>query len=178
MKTKVIIILFILCLSEYAYACKCGDPLSVEESFKSTSLIVHAKVLSKQFVPFTETVQSDKVKSIEERIKSDQRKLELFRSNYVYKVTLEVIENFKGSTKGHVITVFTTATSASCGYRFEVGSEYLLYGIRRDFLMGLFLGHNDQEEVEKENTYWTNHCTRTAEYHQQERESLRRLSRS
>lgn len=175
MKTKVIIILFILCLSEYAYACKCGGSLTVVESFKSTSLIVHGKVLSKELVPFTETVQSDKVKSIEERIKSDQRKLELFRSNYVYKVTLEVIENFKGSTKGHVITVFTTATSASCGYRFEVGREYLLYGIRRDSLTGLFLGQNDQEEVEKENTYWTNHCTRTTTYDKLEADTLRKL---
>jgi hypothetical protein len=174
MKTK-LVILFILCLSKYAYACKCGGSLSVEESFKATTLIIHGKVLSKELVLFSETIRPDKIKYIEEGLRSDQRKLELFQSNRVYKVTLEVVENFKESAKGHIITLYTSATSASCGYRFEVGKEYLLYGIRRDFLMGMFLRDDQDKDVEKENTFWTNHCTRTTGYDKLEADSLRKL---
>jgi predicted Zn-ribbon and HTH transcriptional regulator len=45
-------------------------------------------------------------------------------------VTVEVLEDFKGSKKGQSVVVRTNASGKACGYDFKVGSQYLIYANR------------------------------------------------
>jgi hypothetical protein len=69
---------------------------------------------------------------------------------------------FKGAARKKTVTIFTPQSSASCGYTFEEGKEYVIYGTPQSNLHASFLSRSKRKSNPgKKNTYWTNVCTRT-----------------
>ncbi len=166
----------IIGLAGHVYACKCGGPWSVEEEFEDTELIVYGKVISKELVSIQETLKQDKVSDVKERLKGDNQKLQFFESYNVFEIKFEIIEKYKGTVLRDTMTIYTAPKAASCGYKFEKGKIYIVYGSKRSDIGFMFLSDADiNENLEKENTFWTNHCTRTTEYNRLEAAELRKL---
>ena len=50
MRLRIFLVTIIIGLGGHVHACKCDGPGTVKESFKSTNLIFHGKVISKELV--------------------------------------------------------------------------------------------------------------------------------
>jgi hypothetical protein len=175
MALKLILTTIILGLFGQSYACKCNGPGTVKESFKSSELIVYGKVISKDTVILSETIKEEDAKEVRERLKDSKQKLQYFEMTYVLKYELEIIEKYKGNALRKKIVIYTPLLKASCGYRFEKGKEYLVYASKGNFLSMLFRKERENKPYEKDNAFWTNHCTRTTEYIKSEADELKLL---
>lgn len=101
-----------------ANACSCIEPLPPSESLDEAEAVFSGVVLSKRLV----------------------------RHNTI-KVTFKVSCVWKGALKEE-ITVFTALQSATCGFSFQRGNEYLVYAHKTQFFSSKLT---------------TNLCTRTKE---------------
>lgn len=172
-KTLLIIGLILFGISN-SLACRCEDPGSVDESFNHSDAVFHGKVINKSYVSFGESIAKESADSIRQKL--DENKQRLFDSDFIVKVDFEIINSFKGNFFHDTIVIYTTRTSASCGYgAFEIGKEYLVYGSIKSYAFVTFIKNADSFKFEKENTYWTNHCTRTDEYNYGEAKYLEKL---
>ncbi|HYD90332.1 MAG TPA: hypothetical protein VEA37_02465 [Flavobacterium sp.] len=176
MRLKLILTTTILSgLFGHSYACKCNGPATVKESFKSSEVIVYGTVISADTVLLSETVKEKDAKEVKARLKSDKQKLRHFERTYVLKIELETIEKYKGDNLRKRVVIYTPLLGASCGYRFEQGKEYIVYGSKNNFLDFLFKKERKNKRYEKDNAFWTSHCTRTAEYIKSEADELKLL---
>ena len=155
-------------------ACSCEEPGSVEEAYNSSDAVFHGKVVHTSFVTFAASIKTESADSIRKSL--DQNKLTLFDSEFILKVEFEVIKWYKGNIINDTITIYTTRTSASCGYRgFEVGKDYIVYGSSKSYTFWTFIKNADENTFEQQNTFWTNQCTRTDEYNYAEAKELENL---
>jgi hypothetical protein len=174
MKKFVLILLFSL-IVDPIYACRC-DSKTVAEAFRITPYIFYGKVIRKEIVSLEETMKPEQVDVIKQRLKKAKRSLEFIESNYITKVEIEVKEVFKGDSSKRRATIYTTTGGGSCGYnKFEIGKEYVVYGFPKSQAFFSFLTQGWDETIEREGTFWTNHCTRTTFYTSIEASSLRKL---
>lgn len=109
-------------------ACICEAPESINEAFKNSDLIVHAKVLNLEFVTYDESIKYNKLDSLCKEIEDYPLRMELYHNEIITKVEIEVIKVFKGKILYKNLTFFTPKAHTSCGYTaFNVGGEFLLY---------------------------------------------------
>jgi hypothetical protein len=175
MKLKIIFTTFILLLWTHVYACKCNGPGTVKESYPGAAVVVHGKVVSKKVVSFASTMKVKAAGDVRKKLASDAQKLQLFESNFIFEIKLQVIEKFKGNV-GDTVILYTTINGASCGYQFETEKQYIVYAYAKSHSYRFFLTEPERNgNFEKENTYWTNHCTRTAVYYKSEADELRKI---
>lgn|SRR5690606_2082625 len=178
MRIRLLATLMLLGLLGETYACKCNDSGTVEGSFNISDIVVSGRVLTKEIVPYSQTVNPDSVPAIKARFQGDKRRLKSFETTYLVKAEVEIVEKYKGVNLRDTVTIFTAVHSASCGYKFEVGRSYIIYASRRSYLGTIVMAEADTGKgLELENTYWTNICTRTAEYDYAEAAALRALMR-
>lgn len=157
-----------------SWACKCEEPESVEESFRFSDAVFHGKVVSLSFVSYSKTIETTFADSI--RRKLDEKKLNLFDSDFILKVEFEITKCYKGNFIGDTITIYTTRTSASCGYQgFEIGKDYIVYGSKKSYAFWPFKLHITEHIIEQHNVFWTNQCTRTNPYNYVESIELEQL---
>ncbi len=176
LKKAIIITVLVIGLGIHSYACKCADDRTIAESFKGSTLVVHGRVISKELISFAETIRPNKVNEVKEKLKNDQQKPQMFESDFIFEIKLEVMEDFKGSSVRDTVTIYTTKNNGSCGYKFEMGKEYIVYALKKSFQYYLFLTEPDRKkDFERENTFWTDTCMRTADYYRPEADELRKL---
>lgn len=141
-------------------ACICDATKTVKDAFKSSDLIVHAKVLKLEFVTYDQTVNDLKLDSLCKEIENYPLRMELYHNEIITKVEIEVLKVFKGKLSTKNIVFFTPKSHTSCGFTaFAVGSDFLIYGTESYHTFGLFGRSN--KRIKKENTFWTNSCSRT-----------------
>ena len=178
MRLKLILTTLVLGLFGHSYACKCGGPGTVKESYKSTDLVVYGRVITKDTISLSETIKNEDVNKVKDGLKDDKQKLQRFEMTYVVKVELEIMEKFKGEIHQKTVVIYTPLLSATCGFRFEKGSDYIIYASKTNLLTFLFQKESENNRLEKENTFWTNHCTRTTQYVKLEADELRALNKN
>lgn len=178
MISKVTLTTLLLGICGHAYSCKCDGSRTIKESFKGSSVIVHGRVVGKRLMSFDKTMNTTKADYVKNKLKEDKQKLQLFLSDFVYEIRFLVKESFRGSNTGDTLTIYTTRTSGSCGYRFDLDKEYIVYTLKKSWDYFLFLSEEEREaNFERENTYWAHACTRTTEYYKSEAAELRQLQR-
>ncbi|HZY81125.1 MAG TPA: hypothetical protein VFE50_16490 [Cyclobacteriaceae bacterium] len=176
MRLKFMLLPVLLLFATYSYACKCGGPGTVKESFIGGEVIVSGRVLRKELIAFSQTINPDSVSVVKARLNNDKQKLRFFEMNYIFKIDFQITDKYKGLHLTDTVTIYTAMNSASCGYKFEVGKYYIVYARKENDLSAMFLGSDDRNrDLERKDTYWTNHCTRTTEYNSMEAEELRAL---
>jgi hypothetical protein len=137
-------LLFILCvapLSARLVACSCIGESTVKGSVKSSDLVIVGNILTGERIDVADTSWSPGKDSLgNDRF--------VVRSKMKYRVL--VTQTFKGKFKGDTITLLTGMGSGDCGYHFNVGSSYIIYGYKDAASNGW-----------RSNTFTTNICTRT-----------------
>jgi hypothetical protein len=177
MKFKFFLTIIILAIARDGYACKCGGPGTVQESFESTALIVYGKVIGKDTVRLSETINEEVVSEVRSGLKEDEHLLRLFDMTYVLKIELEIIEKYKGNSPQKTVIIYTPLLSASCGFRFQKNEQYIVYASSESSMNFLFQNKDGSRRHEKEGTFWTTHCTRTTAYAKLEADELRTLKK-
>ena len=147
--------------SNDAFSCTCGSEPSVKEEFINKDLIVSGKIISSEMVAF------DSAGKLIVQRKWDLSKYTIRR----YKLVIR--EVFKGKFYQDTITIYSDISDASCGYYFETGKSYLVYGM--DHTKPLM--EDIPQLPSGKNLIWTHLCTRTREYDEKEASKLRRLSK-
>ena len=168
-------IVFWIGLTSECPACKCSDPGSVKDSFNRGGIIIKATVIGIDTVAYSETLVEKEAKQIERSLKDKPQRLAFFTSKSLFKVRVLVTERFKGENIIDTIAIYTPMFGGSCGYRFQMNKEYIIYGSGRGFYSTFFDRKDEDGRVEREHTYWTNHCTRTKMFDEMEAKELRTL---
>lgn len=173
--TKHIFILYFLIFSfQSIFACKCETIGDVKSEFKSTDIIVHGKVISKQNVTFTSTLNKKGLKKINSKNALDKDKKELLKNEDILKIEIEVLYTYKGKKLKKSIFIYTSRNSGACGYKdFKVGQEYQVY-----LFKDCYFGFNYKKanlDASSYNGYWTNVCTRTKHFSSEEDKELKNL---
>jgi hypothetical protein len=178
MRIRLLVTLILLGLVGEIYACKCDGTGTVKGSFNGSDAVISGRVLSKEIVPYSQTVNQDSVSAIKSRLKDDKQKLSFFEMSYIVKIEFEIVEKYKGINLRDTVTIYTAMNSASCGYKFDLGKSYIIYASRKSYLDFMFMDKVDRNKgLEIKNTYWTNICTRTTEYNNLEADELRALNK-
>jgi len=87
-----------------------------------------------------------------------------------------VVRKFKGTYSNRVVTIYTSTQTSACGFKFKIGMDYIVYARPKSYLYSFFLPDTSgQDKIEKDNTFWTDVCTRTAEYSNEEANALNEL---
>ena len=174
---KNFLVFFLILIGIKSFACRCDDPGTTKEAFGYTPFIIHGRVLNKSTISFKSTMNEKTVVNLENSLKNDDQKLSLLNSEFILKIEVEILFDYKNNMNSDTITLFTTRTGASCGFtRFEIGQEYLIYASSNSYAYQIFNSKTMEGKLEKEDTYWTSHCTRTYEYNEGEAEELRKLA--
>lgn len=110
--------------------CRCVPNDTLKKEFNETAFIVHGKVIN------IETVQS-----------------------HLLKVTLEIIQSYKGKTTDKIITIYTYNSAVGCGYtEFEKGKEFISFLSQRSAVDAKI------DELDEKMIFWTTRCTLTGLY--------------
>lgn len=172
MKTLLIVALIIIGVKS-SLACSCEEPSLVKESFEYADLVVYGTVLNRSYITFRETMESNKGDSLNNVLTNHDN--ELLNSDLILKIEFEIKKMYKGKVTSDTITIYTGRSSASCGYSwFKEGEDYIIYGSAESYCYKLFTD-GENENLEKRGTFWTNHCSRTTEYNEQEAKELDKL---
>lgn len=164
-----------LVMSSHCLACRCNDPGPVRGSYERKGIIVSAKVIRIDTVAYSETILESEVKRTVLDLKDDPGRLALFTSKSLLKVTVLVTERFKGEGIPNTITIYTPVLGASCGFRFQLNQEYIIYEGGGLFGSLFFDGGKELKNLKKPHTYWTHACTRTRVFDESEAKALRAL---
>lgn len=152
-------------------ACKCEDPGSVDESYKYSDIVIWGKVLKKSLVPMSESMKPERLQAIKNKVNEQRNSLLQYQ---LHKVDIQIIKKFKGNIRSNIITIYTASLSAACGFgRFIEGEKFIVYASSKSNLY-VFFGE-ESNGLEKPNTYWTTHCTRTTEENPEELEALNKI---
>jgi hypothetical protein len=165
---KIIKELFIILLlsgasQSFALACDCKPTPSIEKSFEQANLVVYARVLSKEFISYSETLLPNWSDSLAKWAKDKGQLLDLSTiTPNVIRVKVLVLKSYKNQTHLDTLTIYTSRSSASCGFNeFEVAKDYVIFNGVDLFKSSEFKNYKN-ENVQLKNTFWTNQCTRTA----------------
>lgn len=134
-------LLFILCmvsLSARLVACSCIGESTVKGSVKSSDLVIIGNILSGERVDVADTSWLLGKDSF-----GNDRFVVLSKMKYRVLVT----QTFKGKFKGDTITLVSGLGNGDCGYRFNAGSSYIIYGYA--------------DATSRSNSFMTDICTRT-----------------
>src|SRR5687768_10924810 len=174
MKYKIILSVILLAVTGHVCACKCSGPGTVKEDFNRKDLVIYGNVISKVLVAPSQTIKEGHVQDERTRLKDDKRRLYFFDIDFIFEVKVVVFEKFKGENVRDTVTIYTAMKDASCGFPFEKDKSYIIYASRKSYMDFAFLPEQDRNtNLEKENTYWTTHCSRTTEFNKLEAEELR-----
>lgn len=171
----ILLISSILCifLQNVSFACDCKMNQSIEKALENSKLVIHARVLSKEFINYSETLLPQWADTLTKRAKDKSQLLDVsIITPNVTKIKVLVIKNFKHKTGFDTLEIFTPRSGALCGFnKFEVGKEFIIFND-----IDLFKQEQLREfaaiDVQLNNTFWTSRCTRTVESNQSDLDSL------
>ncbi len=173
---SIIIFLFVVLGIVQSMACDCMDPGTVSEAFEYTETIIHGCVTNMSSITFAETMEPDQVDRIRKKYKGDQQRLEYLNAKFIVKVEMEVYKVYKGQLTEDVVTIYTNIAGSACGFtRFEEGKEFIVYASSFGPESWVFRSDDFSKKLKKENTFSTNHCTRTGAYTDSEAKSLEQI---
>lgn len=171
--TKHLFILYFLTFCyQSVFACKCESNDDIKTEFKLTEIVVHGKVISKEYVTFTSTLNKKGLKKINSKKELDSDNLDLFKNQDILKIEMQILYTYKGKRLKKNIFIYTSRHSAACGYKdFKLGQEYQVY-LSKNCDFG-FIYKNANLDASSYNGYWTNICTRTKQFSYEEDKQLK-----
>lgn len=172
---KCISLIFILAFScQSMFACKCESIDDIKDEFKATDVIVHGKVISKEYVTFLSTLNKKGLRRINSKNTLEEERQDSLYSKDILKIGMEILYTYKGKKIKKNIIIYTSRLSGACGYRgFNLGEEYQVYLSKNCYFR--FIYKNASLDNSSYNGYWTNICTRTSQFSSEEDRNLKSL---
>jgi len=157
----VVLIIFFWLTSFSSFSCNCLPEGSIGENFLKSDYVIKAKVLSFSY--------TNKLDTLGVKLIGDPRNTFARYWSFnvkVYKVL--VLKTYKGYLSSDTISIVTGVNRAACTSDFIVGSNYIIYGFEKDY-MGF---SNVQRMSTNGKLFWTNSCTRSDYYTNEEERQL------
>jgi hypothetical protein len=164
---RIILIITIFLMSTFnIYSCSCIGKSSVKNSFENNDLIVVGKVLERKEVKiyhdtFSSRTLYNKYKDTLDKMYGSFEKY-LTRTHTISSVLEFKIVITKSYKETHLDTVYirTGYGHGDCGFMFEIGREYLIYGENYTETIYTDFGNRTYDKT-LSGTFRTNICTRT-----------------
>lgn len=141
--------------------CSCVGTSSVNEAIEWSDVVVMGKILSKELIKLIRPPEF----SAEDSLTSPK----IFTPK-VAKYTLLVNSGFKGEFKSDTLEIYTGLGGGDCGFRFEIGRIYLVYADQNPYI----LLSDDWSYPTGKDIYWTNICTRTQIFDENEMKEIKK----
>lgn len=132
-------------LSNEIKACDCIDERTVKEEIKNSDVVVVGEIIGSKEIVVDDTLSSNKILSIGEMR---------------YTIIIETV--YKGKQISDTTFIFTGRGAGDCGYRFQIGQKYIVYG---NFLKDKY---NRQAYIGNKSAFDTSGCKRTQKYQSDE----------
>ena len=120
-------------LSNWSLACSCDETNSVKEELAISDAVFVGKIFSSTQVQIGNYLKNE--------------------------FKIEILNLKKGHFSKDTISVYTGISSRDCGVEFEIGEDYIIYGVN---------SFGDIEFGKGENSIWTYSCLRTKRYNKSE----------
>lgn len=148
--------------SGQSFACRCDGESTVEVSVKYCAIVFKGNVISKtitsELSPYGVKISGDTTSSFFRWTKNPVA---------VFKIKADKI--YKGISNSDTISVITPANEAGCGFEFQVGQQYIIYGTKNDEVLP---GSSLKRFSTNNQTYWTNICHRTTQFFEAEEDDI------
>ena len=155
-----LLVVLSLIVSSPLFACACGAPQSIDKALKGSTVVFTGLVVKIEYFGLGETMIADSVPIA--RSLAPHAAKNFLDVPMVLKATLLVTNEFKGVKKNDTIVVYTGIRGATCGYKFEMNKEYIVYGTTDSYMyMFLYVNRNRFRNFTKKGIYWTSICSRT-----------------
>jgi hypothetical protein len=149
---KIVLTIFLFIVwSINSFACDCEGEGTAAVSVKYADVVFSGQVISK-----TLTRNYDSLGIV---LTGDTSNMQLnWREFPTAVVKIKVDKVYKGQMVSDTLTILTPPNGASCGYRFQVGENYIVYAtIVDEMLMTDRLKRRTFDNA----TFWTHQCSRT-----------------
>ena len=110
-RSWILIVVFLIVASVAAAACSCGPEADIEQALGDAAAVFAGRVIALELVPDPNPAVGISMEQL--------------------RVTVSVHSTWKGEIE-NLATVTTAFTCCVCGFRFEIGEEYLIYAYRQD----------------------------------------------
>ena len=158
MRNLITIIVFLLVGTLQVMACDCKEVKSIIEEYNYSKSVITGEIISQEKVVVTDS-------NIVE-YKPDSKP---YNGRLIMKYTLVISEIIKGNFKTDTIEVYTGMGGGDCGFKFNIGEKYLIYGIDGTYNDGIF--------TDEDKSLWTINCLRTKLTDKTEIEKLRQIAK-
>jgi len=122
-RSLLLLIAATLLIAAEGHACSCAGPIEPERAFADASIVFEGKVVS---VSDNYTLLRRAADAVSEKL-GHPPKYEDYEGNYGFTVTFDVTRMWRGGGQRR-IRIITGRGGGDCGYRFEQGKTYLVYG--------------------------------------------------
>ncbi len=144
MYRRIIVIFFLFTgLWQELHACTCIGTSGVKKEIKNSDIVFVAKIVDKKELKIPYTLGSDTI-------------LYIHQNKYTAKISMI----YKGKIKSQTVNIVTGIGGGDCGFIFEIGSDYIVYGDWRNEY------YTDGERVAR--FVYTDICKRTKKYEEDE----------
>lgn len=159
-------------------ACSCAEIPSIEDAYFMTQVIFSGTVIQIENVSLWETVTSDKRMQVRKEYQQRHPNAAFFDNAIIQKVSIKRTKVYKGENINDTLIIFTPRSGAACGFTwFKVGEDFTIYASIYNNYLYNYTSFTNLKALQLPNSYWTNQCTRTFVYREQEAETLLQLSR-
>lgn len=169
MKTTTIILTAVFCLIFFnSTACDCVGQIAIKEEIKRSNAVFVGIVLRKEYITLTDY-----------QLKKISHQDSTINRSPIYEMTIAcydllVEDIYKGKISRDTIKIFTGVGGGDCGFRFEIGEKYVVYGMKETYFGQVY---NDFDYPKGKNIFWTHICLRTKNYDQNEIEEIEKVVR-
>jgi len=161
---KYYLLTFLSILANHGICCTCGPERTVTDEFNGSDKIVIGTILSQEEILQTDSMEFNRL--LKKGVNETQARR--FTTGGYRQFTLVLSESaYKGTFATDTVLIRTGLTSGSCGFSFQIGKKYVVYGYNRDPI--------PNESNDKSEQFWTNNCTRTNLFNDREQKALTRI---
>lgn len=155
------LLLIILFLTQTCFPCSC-EWLEIENHVQQTNSIFKGLIIEIGDTNTYSTLSTETRNYLDSL--NDKEQIDYLKSEKTAFYTVLVAEVWKGYLETDTITIYSHPNEAACGYIFELNTEYIVYADKTGItpLPPWVEEKLDYSRlISKENTFWTNFCTRT-----------------
>lgn len=139
----------------YSNACTCIGETKVEHEIENVDAVLVGKIISKEII-------SIPIPDMIELYPNDTLRHNDYPFVYTrVKYILKADRIYKGKFKDGLINIITGQGGGDCGFEFQVGEKYIVYGEKKS-------GDEYESIVENKHSIWTDICRRTQPYNEEE----------
>ena len=159
------LVIILVSLANYSYCCTCAPQVSVSEAFNGSAWVVIGTIIDHQAILEIDTAT---YRSMIDQGNNENQAVRASSGGFSQYTLLLSEPTYRGISRSDTIMIRTEMTSFDCGYSFQIGEKYIVYG------------YNPTREprafAPKFAFFWTDNCTRTTPFNEKEKQKINKLA--